>query len=198
MPKIRNQYGEFDSENGPGRPLGSKNLPKGPEMPTVAIGRNQYGEFEAKSPLGRPTKWTPEINEKIVAFFSVPPTRTVMKVSAAGVPYEAQEANYLPLFEKFAADNDLNADSLVEWAKPENVERYPGFSAAYKRCKQLQMDILLQNGLAGRYAPAFAIFTAKNITSMRDVRQEEVTGRDGAPLQSAVIMYPAAKELPKE
>jgi len=48
------------------------------------------------------------------------------------------------------------------------VGKYPDFSDAYKRAKELQKQILITNGLLGLYAPAFTIFTMKNICGWRD------------------------------
>ncbi|MEK7180123.1 MAG: hypothetical protein AAB706_01495 [Patescibacteria group bacterium] len=42
------------------------------------------------------------------------------------------------------------------------------FCNAYKEAKELQKEFLINLGLAGAAPPAFAIFTAKNVTDMRD------------------------------
>ena len=114
---------------------------------------------------GQPTKWKPRFNQDIIDFFTV------------DEPYREHEDDkskiqlipaILPLFENFAHKIGVNGDTLVEWAKEENKKKYPGFSAAYARAKQLQQAQLVQGAIAGAYAPQFSIFLAKNITNMRD------------------------------
>lgn len=160
-------------------------------MPTV---RNQHGTFEAKGPPGQPTKWNPEMNERIVAYFDVPLTRTATKqvLTKDGRREEISEevAVDLPLFEGFAAENDITTETILNWAKPENAEKYPGFFSAYKKAKQCQKRILVANGLAGRYSTPFAIFTAKNITDMRDQvdqRHVDADGQTVAPVTIKVV-----------
>lgn len=142
-------------------------------------------------PGGRPTKYKPEYCDEIVEFFSVEPTRevevvTIDKKGNESVRYE-QKPNPLPQLVHFAAKIGVDDDTIVEWAK-----KHKEFSAAYNKTKRLQKAFLIENGLhAGRYAPAFAIFTAKNITDMRDVIETEITGKDGGAIP--VIMLPPLK-----
>lgn len=122
---------------------------------------------------GRPTKWKPEFNQMVINFFDR---------SATQLHDNKIIGNTFPTLERFAYSIDVNTDTLVEWAKPENETAYPGFSAVYRKAKALQKDILVSNGLAGLYNSNFAVFVAKNITDMRDVSRTEVTGAEGAPL----------------
>ena len=41
--------------------------------------------------------------------------------------------------------------------------------------------------MAGAYNSTFAIFTAKNVLGWRDKVEQEITGKDGAPLGPSVI-----------
>lgn len=104
---------------------------------------------------GRPLKYKPEYCQEIIKFFS-------------SNPYDIIEGkvkvNDLPTFEKFAVNIDVCVDSLHEWKK-----RYKEFFEAYKKAQQLQKNFLITNALLGNYNSTFAIFTAKNITDMRDV-----------------------------
>lgn len=56
------------------------------------------------------------------------------------------------------------------------------FSKAYKIAKELQQDFLMQNGLNGASPSAGYIFTAKNVTKMRDKVEQDVTVRQVKPL----------------
>lgn len=138
------------------------------------------------SRFGRPTKYKAEFAAAIIKFFDRPYTRekAIEKVTPQGMPYEVMEEvpNDFPTFEKFAVQIGVNGDTLVEWANAKNKdgnEKYPDFSAAYKKAKQLQKDFLMQNSLMGRYSTAFAIFTAKNVTDMRDKQEYEHSGEVG-------------------
>jgi hypothetical protein len=43
-----------------------------------------------------------------------------------------------------------------------------GFKSAYENCKQIQKEILIEGGLNGIFNPTAFIFTAKNLTDMRN------------------------------
>lgn len=147
-----------------------------------------------KKPNGRPTKWAPEINDMIVEFFSAEPNREVERVNRkTGAAYSELVPNPLPHLSAFAREIGVSHDTLCEWAKEENREKYPGFSEAYKKAKQLQKEFLIENGLNGLYNPAFAIFTAKNITDMRDRQEHELSGKDGGPVSILGIEYSKPK-----
>lgn len=56
------------------------------------------------------------------------------------------------------------------------------FCRAYNNAKQAQKDFLINNGLSGASNAAFSIFTAKNVTDMRDKVETEVSHRIVSPL----------------
>jgi hypothetical protein len=127
-------------------------------------------------PGGRPTKYKPEYCKAIVDFFSVEPNRKEITAEIKGYGkagnqnFEKQEyklvANPLPTLAKFARKIGVNKDTIIEWTKVHSE-----FSDAYNVAKDLQKDFLVDNGLAGLYPPASFIFTAKNITDMRDKQE---------------------------
>lgn len=145
---------------------------------------------------GRPTKWYPEINAELVEFFSGERYRETEIITTGKNDYQKVETklipNELPTFERFAHNHDLNGDTLVEWAKKENQDKYPGFSAAYACAKQLQRDFLMQNGMMGLYNPQFTIFVAKNVTDMKDKQETDITSQ-GERIESMVIYRPEKK-----
>lgn len=131
---------------------------------------------------GRPTKYKPEYLQKIVEFFSVDPTRTIMELTTGKnweKETEKEVPNRFPTLEAFAHLIDVNGDTLVEWSK--DNEKYPGFPAAYKKAKELQKNFLIQNGLLGLYPAAAFCFVAKNVTDMRDKTEVEHTGLPEPP-----------------
>jgi hypothetical protein len=124
---------------------------------------------------GRPTKYKKEYCEEIIAFFGVDKTRKEVKAVITGKnEYEKTEyetvPNDLPTFAKFARKIGVNGDTLVKWAK-----KNKDFTAAYNMAKELQKEFLVDNGLAGLYPPASFIFTAKNVTDMRDKTETDIT-----------------------
>lgn len=145
---------------------------------------------------GRPTKWSPAVNEELLAFFDIEPYREVERVNpkTGGTIIEIVP-NKLPFFSAFARKIGVNTDTLNEWGKQENLAKYPGFSESYKQAKEMQKEMLIHNGLAGNYNATAFIFTAKNITDMRDVNVNELTGKDGAALFPEMSKEQAEKIL---
>jgi len=126
--------------------------------------------------LGRPPKYKPEYCQIIIDYFDKPPW-----VDKA-LPHYGKEgevkwvdlkriANPLPKFHEFAKSIGVDEITLLEWSELKNEEgerKYPDFSKAYARAKNLQKWFLIENGLNNCYNPAFCIFVAKNVTDMRD------------------------------
>lgn len=135
---------------------------------------------------GRPTKYKPEFCDEIITFFKRKPFELVR--TAFGVK---KVPNTLPTFHEFADTIGVNEDSIVEWAKEENKEKYVGFSAAYKKAKDLQKYFMVENALNGAYNPTAFIFVAKNITDMRDQKDVDLTSK-GQKL--GVVILPAEEE----
>ncbi len=84
-------------------------------------------------------------------------------------------ANTFPTLERFCHTIWIHKDTLIEWATatfpidPEETEKekrwalkHPEFSDAYRRAKQIQEAILIENAMQGTYNPQFAVFMAKN------------------------------------
>src|SRR3990167_11479947 len=124
----------------------------------------------AKKPIirGRPTKYREKYCEEIIEFFSIPKTKQVIKAHITGKNgYEKDEytevANEMPFFSKFARKINVQTHAMEDWSKI-----YPNFSRAYNTAKEMQKEFLVDNGLRGMYPPASFIFTAKNITDMKD------------------------------
>lgn len=130
---------------------------------------------------GRPTKYEPEYCQEIIDFFSVEPTREVDVVTTFknGTTKESTEErpNHIPFFADFADKIGVNGDTIVEWAK-----RHEEFSAAYMRAKALQKQHLITCGLLGLYNSKFAVFTAINITDMRDKQEHNIGGQPNNPI----------------
>lgn len=130
---------------------------------------------------GRPSKYDPKYCDELIAYFDQEPyeDRALEHYGKDGqvswVDYKRM-ANKLPTLRAFAKKIEVNVDTVYEWIKV-----HQEFSEAFTHAKDLQKWFLIENGLNGCYNPAFAIFTAKNITDMRD--KQEVTNELVGELQ---------------
>lgn len=149
--------------------------------------KNQHGEFETEKENGRPTSWKPEYNDMIIEFFEVEATKEIEIITTGKNDYEKIEykevPNTMPTFQRFAHNIGVSVDTLHEWKKPENRGKYPGFSEAYKRAKQLQEDFWVENGMKGLHNAAFAIFWAKNNLGYKDKTEVDQTVRQAPALE---------------
>lgn len=126
--------------------------------------------------MARPTKYKEEYCKDIVDFFNREPFAPLMIDSEDGgkVPALTKQGSpvlvpcKLPTLEGFAISIGVHRETLLNWA-----DAHEEFFDALKRAKDMQKEILIQNGLVGAYEKTFAIFTAKNVTDMRDRQQEE-------------------------
>jgi len=131
--------------------------------------------------LGRPSKYEERYCQEIIDFFAREPYAPLMVDSEDGgtVPALTKTGSpilvpcKLPTFEGFAIKIGVHRETLLNW-----IESNPDFFDAYKRAKDMQKEILIQNGLVGAYEKTFAIFTAKNVTDMRDKHPDEKVGAD--------------------
>lgn len=138
-------------------------------LPLKAGKKNHQGEGG-----GKPTLYKEEYCQGMIDFFTVPTYRMVVvkrTTKALREGFEAPEVieefeergGDLPFLSQYAHKIGVATKTLAKWA-----ERHEKFGEAYNVCKELQKNHLVQNGVQGNYNPAFGIFTAKNITDMRD------------------------------
>lgn len=168
--------------------------------------RCHYGHLKCDGsdcePGGRPTKWTPELNDRLIEYFGTEDryedrlTMEIHKKSGDVVEKYERFPKPLPYVSRFEYNNGLSVGLLSIWAAEEQKlleeglpSKRPGFLKAYACAKEFQKEFLIQNSLSGLYNPQFAVFTAKNITDMRDKTQQEISGPDGAALKINVMTY---------
>lgn len=131
---------------------------------------------------GRPTSYDEKYCDEMIAFFDIEPSREVevvtrFKNGGEKIDYEMRP-NSLPTFEMFAHKIGVCVDTLWEWANGKDADDnliHPEFSETYRRCKQLQKNMLVTNGLEGLYQSNFAIFVATNFTEMRQKNETDLT-----------------------
>ena len=142
--------------------------------------------------LGRPTKYREELVTMLLEYFSQPPIKTITTVDKEGNTVEKTVPAMFPTLARFAANIGVTTETLHDWAtakNPDGTHRNPSFSYAYKKAKDLQQANLVEGTLAGAYNSTFAIFTAKNVLGWRDKVEQEITGKDGAPLAGIQVMF---------
>jgi len=132
-----------------------------------------------KKKVGRPSKYYPKIPEEMILFFSCPKKvqyvksrKTTTKANGTSEIWEefAYIANDLPTFFNFSRQIGVRYNLFVKWRRTKKE-----FEIAYNDCKELQKQFLVDNGLQGLHPPATYIFTAKNITDMRDKQELDHT-----------------------
>lgn len=131
---------------------------------------------------GRPTKYKSRYAKEIVKFFNVPFTRITKEYfyykNGDTKEKEIEIPNELPLFSGFANQIGVNGDTVVEWSsatKKNGKLKYPEFSAAYKKAKEIQERMWTNNSLRGLYSPAFTIFMGKNVFGWRDKQEVDLS-----------------------
>jgi len=145
---------------------------------------------------GRPSKYDEKYCDEIIDFFNREPYSPLMIDSEDGgqVPVLTKAGApvlvpcRLPTFEGFAIKIGVHRETLLNW-----VDSNEDFFDAYKRAKDMQKDILIQNSLVGAYDKTFAIFTAKNVTDMKDKSTDDIDETPPTPVQITVTVQDASK-----
>jgi hypothetical protein len=128
--------------------------------------------------MGRPTKYKPEYCKAIIDYFSVEPTYEVPVTITFknGTTKESTEERptHLRFLSNFADSIGVDDKTLENWSK-----QHKDFLRAYTRAKALQKQHLVTCGLLGLYNSKFAVFTACNITDMRNKEEHTHGVTDG-------------------
>ena len=145
---------------------------------------------KTKRKVGRPTKYKKKYCKDIVEFFSNDPFR-IEEVDIYGKDgnviktEQKMTANLLSFFSAYARKIGVDTDTLLNWK-----DKHKEFFGAYKKCKELQKEYLITNGLLGNIDKTFAIFTAKNITDMRDNKDVNLTTEGELKVTGCIGMPP--------
>ena len=142
-----------------------------------------------KRPVGRPSSYKEEYADDLIRYFDTSVYTVKTTYDKDGKEKIEKELNPFPTLARFATKVGVTRDTLYEWAtaKNENGElKHPEFSYAYKRAKDFQEALLVEGAIGGMYQANFSIFTAKNVLGWRDKTEQEITGKDGAPLLQGI------------
>lgn len=132
--------------------------------------------------MGAPTLYQPTYPELLIAHFKVNAYEMVVVETHEewypdGTPKLKKEkkepmANKLPTLFNFSQIIGVNYTTVWRWAHQKDdvtgEMKHPDFCNAYKSAKEIQKEFLIALGLSGSAPPSSYIFTAKNITDMRD------------------------------
>lgn len=89
-----------------------------------------------------------------------------------------------PIFiEAWARKHDISDDTLRRY-----IEDNEEFCVSYKRAKEIQKELLIEGAMRGFFNPTAFIFTAKNITDMRDRVENDVTS-GGKEIKGNTIVF---------
>lgn len=160
-----------------------------------------------RNPGGRPSKFKKRYIQDMSDFFDVEPMRKEVMAESSKPNGEVSKTykyvpNYLPTLIRFAKSINVDYVTVYRWATTGDSEELPdadgmkgvagnklkekdgmrAFCKAYKTAKQKQEDFLIQGGLAGAIPASAFIFTAKNITTMRDKVEQEIKITEVKPL----------------
>ena len=132
--------------------------------------KNKNNSRKNKARVGRPSKYRPIFAKKLTKYSDKTPyferKVTISNKNRAFSLSTERVANEFPTIEGFACQNDITAETCVNWAKAKTSTgepKYPEFFTAYNRLKSCQKAMLLTNGLLGLYSGRFAIFVMKNL-----------------------------------
>jgi len=145
--------------------------------------------------MARPTNFNPAYSKELIKFFDIEPFRKEITESTKeyfenGTIKKENEkyqyvANKLPTLFRFSQKIGVVYSTVWRWAEkgewkeedglPEPPEEFKEFCNAYKAAKEIQKEFLISLGLSGSTPPSSYIFTAKNVTDMRDKTETAVT-----------------------
>lgn len=140
-------------------------------------------------PRGRPTLFKEEFADQLIDYFNIEAYTEKVELNKDGNPVIIKVANKFPTLARFATMIGVTRETLHDWATSKNDQgelKYADFSYAYKRAKDYQESILVEGTMNGVFNAPFSIFTAKNVLGWRDKTEQEITGKDGESLMSAI------------
>lgn len=147
--------------------------------------------------MGRPSKYKQRFCTDLIEFYDQEPYED-MELPHYNSDGTIKWKDYkrvpkkLPTVREFSKSIGVGVSTIYDWLDKNHASYKPEFSEAYTHAKDLQKWFLIQNGLQGLYNPAFAKFTAINITDMIDHKK---LGLDDATVGSLLKIQKSIKEL---
>jgi len=151
-----------------------------------------------KFKLGRPSKYQPKYCQKIIEYFTqelfFDRVKSVItqKSGSEIINYE-MVPNPPKFLNAFAYEIGVDDKTLENWTK-----HFPDFFLAYTRAKQIQREHIVSLANMGLYNSNFATFTMKNISSWRDKKDLELSGKVDAQLFFETMLSAGSEALNNE
>lgn len=124
--------------------------------------------------VGRPTKYTEDMPEKLIEYFSKPLFRRVMvqQATASGkiVEIEVERPCLPPLIEGFCGHVKIGKNTFYEW-----VKRYDEFRDAFSQAKVLQAEKLATHSLLSNYNASISKLILANCTDYKEDKEDRQT-----------------------
>lgn len=120
---------------------------------------------------GRPSKYRPEFDALIVAFFDKEPFTEHHVEQVDGFVKLQRMPTDPPMLATFAKSIGVSMDAVNSWATAANGDgspRYPGFAEAYARAREMNEALLVRAGLLGLYDARVLQFALKNLYGWQD------------------------------
>lgn len=130
-------------------------------------------------PGGAPSKYNEDIPQKMLDYFDVESTKTILvkyydKKGTLSKEEEKEIANTLPTIEGFCRTIGISKNTLHEWLKDDSKAE---LQDAYKKAKDMQEAMWQENSLKGLYNPIFTIFMGKNVFGWKDKQEISVEAK---------------------
>jgi hypothetical protein len=121
-----------------------------------------------KNPVGGQTQYRPEFCDMLIAYAR----KHLKKIKKTPIKELKEKVLELPTIDSFAVNVcDVTPGCFQEWRK-----RFPELEAAAKKAQEMMKEFLILAGNMQIYHPIFAMFTAKNVTDMRDTVNVDAKG----------------------
>ena len=153
-------------------------------------GRNESGQFTSGNNFASGNyskrKYDEEYCEELIKYFDREPTKTVYveRYNEEGDVVEREPvtvANDYPTFEGFARLIGVTLRTLERWRASRRH-----FAEAWEAAAELQRNMLIVNGLHGKYNSSFAKFIAVNHHGMSDKVEQKLEGGEGFDINITV------------
>jgi hypothetical protein len=126
---------------------------------------------EENAKVGRPTKYTEDMPQKLIDYFSKPLFRKVLvqQATASGkiVEVEVEKPCLPPLMEGFCAFMKIGKTTFYEW-----VKKYPEFKNAFEVSKMHQAEKLATHALLNGYSSSISKLILANCTDYKEDKEE--------------------------
>lgn len=118
---------------------------------------------------GRPTLYKPEMDRVVLEYYE-----------------KSKKDKTMPFIEEIALELDIDIDTLEVWVNGKNPAVSDQFIGTIKKVRTLQRKMLMSMGLGSVLNTAMSIFLLKANHNLKETSRQEITGKDGQPIEGVV------------